>query len=149
MGALGSNEGCLLGKVALYRTELRSHQSVVSILGCIALFASIHSEEQTNVTLANSHATFTFRSDLIGEREMLKGVATRAMIQRVGDHCFCRVARMENKRRVMNKRNTMPTKIDISTAAVSWAMRRMARSTDFSAICSASARMILRSRAMV
>ena len=41
MGAIGSRKGCLLGKVALYRTELRSHQSVVSILGCIAHFASI------------------------------------------------------------------------------------------------------------
>ena len=44
---IGASEGIRtldinLGKVALYRTELRSHQLVASILGCMARLASIH-----------------------------------------------------------------------------------------------------------
>ena len=52
----------MLGKVALYRTELRSHQSVLNTLGRVALFASIHFEQVTTLPLRFSTLEPRFHS---------------------------------------------------------------------------------------
>jgi len=65
MGALGTRRGSLLGKVVLYRTELRSQPLLVITLGIFTPFASAHYEQKHTLT----------RLPLLVRRTVLHGVS--------------------------------------------------------------------------